>query len=262
MGGTRAGDGGRILVATQVVEQSLDLDFDWMVTQICPVDLLFQRLGRLHRHERVRPTGFGAPRCTVLSVDAEDYGLHKLIYGNTRVLWRTEGLLANALKIIFPEAYRDWIERVYHRNDWHNEPEAIALEFDKFSAIQRSRECDALRLTTISVKDFRDEGAIATSLTRDDEMSLTVLPIQPDGRMLDGQILDRLEECALPEVLNRNSLPVPASWKLRLADLARDEEGRVLLAMTGDGHGSWVSEGRKFQYSQDFGLERIDGRAN
>lgn len=255
-------DGGRILVATQVVEQSLDLDFDWMVTQICPVDLLFQRLGRLHRHDRPRPAGFVSPRCTVLSVEGEDYGLHKLIYGNTRVLWRTEKLLANVSRIIFPEAYRDWLERVYHRDDWPDEPEAIALEFDAFSTLQRSREADALRLTTITVKDFRDEGAVATSLTRDDEMSLTVLPIQPDGRLLDGRVMDQFDERALSEVLNLNSLPVPAGWKRRLADLGRDEEGRVLMAMTNDGHGSWVSEGGRFQYSEDFGLERIDGRAD
>jgi len=249
-------DGGRILVATQVVEQSLDLDFDWMITQICPVDLLFQRLGRLHRHDRPRPIGFEMPRCTVLSVEGEDYGLHKLIYGNTRVLWRTERLLADTSPIVFPEAYRGWIDQVYQRDDWPDEPETIALEFDAFSALQRSREAEAMRLTTMTVSQFRDEDSIATSLTRDDEMSLTVLPIQPDGRLLDGESLDKIDNRTLAELLNLNAVPAPASWKKRLARCKRDDDGRVLLEVTADAQGAWMNQEMKLHYSENFGLER------
>jgi CRISPR-associated endonuclease/helicase Cas3 len=256
-------NGGRILVATQVIEQSLDLDFDWMLTQICPVDLLFQRLGRLHRHQRAyRPAGFECPRCTVLSVEGEDYGLHKLIYGNTRVLWRTEQLLAGTDRIVFPEAYRDWIEEVYQRKDWAHEPEIIALDYGKFSAIQRTREADALRLTTMTAKAFRDEDARVTGLTRDGEMSLTILPIQPDGRLLDGQVLSALNERDLAETLNLHATPAPASWEKRLRGCRLENEGDLAgyrqLEMSADEHGGWSAMGGKFRYSDDFGLERAN----
>jgi CRISPR-associated endonuclease/helicase Cas3 len=60
-------EGGLILIGTQTLEQSLDIDADYLITDLAPADVLLQRLGRLHRHERPRPEGFTNPLAIVLA---------------------------------------------------------------------------------------------------------------------------------------------------------------------------------------------------
>lgn len=60
-----------IVVGTQVLEQSLDIDFDMLISDIAPVDLVFQRLGRMHRHDRGRdgrPDGLQEARCYIRGI--------------------------------------------------------------------------------------------------------------------------------------------------------------------------------------------------
>jgi len=64
--GPGSAGGPLLLIGTQTLEQSLDIDADLLITDLAPADVLLQRVGRLHRHDRLRPPGYEHPRCLVL----------------------------------------------------------------------------------------------------------------------------------------------------------------------------------------------------
>jgi CRISPR-associated endonuclease/helicase Cas3 len=65
--GKKSPPGPLLLVGTQTLEQSLDIDADILITDLCPMDVLLQRIGRLHRHKRQRPSGMKTARCLLLT---------------------------------------------------------------------------------------------------------------------------------------------------------------------------------------------------
>ncbi len=251
---------GRILVATQVVEQSLDLDFDWLITQLCPVDLLFQRMGRLHRHYRLRPTGFEKPICTVLISEKDDFGTHEYIYQDTRVLWRTRELLKKqGDEIRFPAAYRELIEAVYGKSTWDDdEPDSVIGKSLAFKQEQELLWYTAQQRATNGMNPFADTDQNAASLTRGKEMSLTVVPIQAKAAkktLLDGECIIDVNEFQRDELLNMNAVSVPAGWKW----LPSFEDGYIYLPMENTCEG-WVWRHGKYslKYTKDFGLEQLE----
>lgn len=119
--------GAEILVSTQIVEQSLDIDFDIIISDIAPIDLLIQRAGRMHRHEKSRPAGYEVPRLIVACSEAEGNNLpnvseHKYIY-QALILWRTYfASQKSRTKWNFHRDFREPVEAVYYSFKDEDEP--------------------------------------------------------------------------------------------------------------------------------------------
>ncbi len=112
---------GRILVGTQVLEQSLDIDADFLVTRICPTDMLFQRIGRLWRHREadgLRPSE-ARHEAWILAPTLEDSCKEANVWGKIGkvympyVLYRSLEVWMRHDQVELPKDIRPMLEATY-----------------------------------------------------------------------------------------------------------------------------------------------------
>lgn len=183
--------GGHVAVGTQTLEISLDIDADFMITDLAPMDVLLQRFGRLHRHEgRSRASGFEQPHAIVCVPSQRDLsGLdghprHGLgprkdgagVYANLPALEATWRLLEEREALVVPDDNRMLVERATH-------PDALdalvrELDWSDLDVVREMKELAERQLAgkhTLNIhipfselEPFPTEEAIRTRLGEDD----------------------------------------------------------------------------------------------
>jgi CRISPR-associated endonuclease/helicase Cas3 len=248
--GKRSPAGGLVLCASQTCEVSLNIDADLMITDLCPGDVLLQRAGRLHRHERDRPSGFEAPRLVVVtpSSDLTAY-LRSGRHGLGSVYEDLTGI----------EATRRWLEA----------RDAFTVPADNRALVEaatRGADLDALagelgfewqthRRKVIGEANAKRHGADAVSLDWSDPYA-TLRWTEPDQAVMARLgALDRIvwfeAPVRTPFGQQTTSLSVPA----HLADGADPEVEFAEDVVATEGAVSFVFGGITFAYDR-MGLKR------
>ncbi len=218
-----------IVVGTQILEQSLDIDFDFLITQLAPMDLLLQRIGRLHRHShRVRPDRLKEPVCVVWGCGGEDEG-SKMIYGRW-LLARTAQLLPEHICLpddispLVQETYRDMTENEALYPLWREHMENQSKKegrADSHRILEEKNLCGTMHGLLDEPVGDRDSDALAR--VRDGDGSISVLlmvqigegaagfvPWQSQGERIPCDHVPSEEECC--KILRQKvELPRPLS---------------------------------------------------
>jgi len=197
-----------ILIGTQVLEQSLDLDFDLMVTDLAPVDLVLQRAGRLHRHDRDdRPAALESRRLWIArpdkpeALDGPTFGSSKYVYDES-ILLRSWLALSDRPRVVLPTDIEPLVESVYAPAGERTLPTPIAArlaELDGARENQARSDCANADRRELPHPDetnpfgnfsarFDEEDPNVhkenRALTRLGEETITVVPVVMHGHRL------------------------------------------------------------------------------
>jgi len=200
--GKGASRNGRLLIATQVIEQSLDLDFDILVSQIAPIEFLMQRMGRLWRHDRTDENSELFTRTNVikepffitlcpelLQVEANfltAYAGSGYVYKNIRVLYRTHKYLQAHPQLVFPDCYRMAINLIHSEESYSDEPAVLEEIVEKFNNEQEGSYYSAKMISNQHSRPLNDVDPRSALLTREGELSQAVVLFKPKGDLWHG----------------------------------------------------------------------------
>jgi len=217
----------RIVVGTQVLEQSLDIDFDLLITDICPMDLLLQRIGRLHRHHRVRPEKLIQARCLIMGCDSDGFeaGTEE-IYG-AYLLMRTKALLPQQLKL--PQDIPVLVQDTYNDSLAINSVpgyQQAKVRQDKLIADKEKRARDfridplwpdsAQNLVGWLDTDVSDKQGEAAVRDADESMEILLVQEKGDGRLYFLPWTENGRELPLNEIPGDELAKALARQRIRL----------------------------------------------
>ncbi|MCI1985272.1 MAG: CRISPR-associated helicase Cas3' [Lactobacillus sp.] len=221
-----------IVIGTQVLEQSLDIDFDILYTDIAPIDLLLQRAGRLHRHAIARPVALQQPQLVVMGIQSPGVyeAASEAIYGRYLLL-KTEYYLPEQLQL--PADISRLVQLVYATQE---EPVITGLAEAKLKFETALIESEAKAKVFQIKKPDLDDGATihgwldrglnpadkdeqrAQAAVRDIQETLEVILIKHTAKgdaLLDGR---PLSACRSPEIAAQVvRLPVQVTCNINAA---------------------------------------------
>lgn len=190
----------KIIIGTQVIEQSLDIDFDVLITDLCPIDLLLQRIGRLHRHEIMRPENHKNPVVYIMGISNRlefEKGAER-IYGSYFLI-RTQFYLPEEIRI--PSDIPVLIDKVYSGGDLELPEKLLEIYQESREKMEVLREKKAYSAQTYRLQDphskikpekynliewlknpeYSDSDEAAAAQVRDIQETIEVIAIKKTG---------------------------------------------------------------------------------
>ena len=224
----------KIIIGTQVMEQSLDIDLDVLVTDLAPMDLIIQRIGRLHRHNILRPKAHKEAVCYVLDTDS-NFAFEKgsvAIYG-AYLLARTQSFLPEVM--VLPGDISRLVQKVYGEDpvemaeSLQNLYEEMRREHENRIASKNTRAKTYRIAAPVLQRGFEDSGSLigwlrnktpleteekAYAQVRDIQETIEVIVLQKRGEGYgivgeDGDISDHIDDPQIASDIARQTLRLP-----------------------------------------------------